>query len=430
MEGNPFINEQSGLPNYQLLLDRLNMSMAYSKRYHLPMAVCYLRIQPPKKNSEYSTFEIMQKCIKRMKASIRDIDTIANINGNDFIILLADINEINCHEILNGLISTINNHYSNEIDVTVNIGVCIFPIGAVLQEELLTLAKTQLFEAIEKGANQYSIYTGKLDSNAYRKVLIERDLPSAIKNNQLHLKYQPQLYLKEFEIKGVEALVRWNHPILGEVSPDEFIPVAEITGFISSIFFWSLEEICKNIHRFDGNMKVSINITIPELQQKNFKNVMLSYLEKYGVLPQYITLEITENHKISDVDRLSDIIKDLKSHNFTIALDDFGNGYFSFLDLIKLPVDIIKFDRQFVTSEGMVAPEQLNRSVKNLVEMAHHLSYKVVIEGIENSTQFKKWKNFNCDIIQGYYISKPKSQEDLIEEIKLIPENIKRNLHK
>jgi diguanylate cyclase (GGDEF)-like protein len=428
MEVNPFINELTGLPNYHLLLDRLNMSIAYSRRYQLSMAVCYLRIKQPKKISEYSSYEITQKFIKRMNNSMRDIDTMAKVNLTDYVILLTDINESTCQEIVKRLISTISNTYADEINLSVNIGVCIYPTSSDLQDELLALAKTQLFEAIEKGENEYSIYTGKLDAKAYRKVLIERDLLYAIRNSQLYLNYQPQIFLKELKIKGVEALVRWKHPLLGEILPIEFIPLAESTGFISKIFFWSLEEILKDIHRFQGDVKVSINISVKELLEENFKNRFLSYTEKYGIKPALITLEITENHKINDIDLLSDIIIDLKSHGVTIALDDFGSGYFSFLDFIKLPVDIIKLDKQFVLSESH-SDDPLNQSIKNIVEMAHHLSCKVVIEGIETRDQYLKWKELNCDIIQGYYISKPLSLERLTKDSKLILDKIEQDMN-
>ncbi|NHC40771.1 EAL domain-containing protein [Bacillus sp. MM2020_1] len=273
-----------------------------------------------------------------------------------------------------------------------------------------------MYVAQELGENRFSFYKGNLNQTAYRKVIIENDLPYALKKGELYVHYQPQYFLKERAIIGAEALIRWNHPSLGEVSPGEFINYAEEAGMLNGLFFWVFEQVCQKMASMKGrSLKYSINLSVNQLLLDSLILDISNILKRYSISAAQITLEITENIEIYTVKKVNEKLHFLKEMGFTIALDDFGNGYFSFSDFIKLPIDFIKLDRDFVFSllknnkhKGVITP---------IIQMAHNLDLQVIIEGIEDHTQFAEWVKLDCDLIQGYFISEPISFEELTELI-------------
>ncbi|ETI68592.1 putative bifunctional diguanylate cyclase/phosphodiesterase [Neobacillus vireti] len=422
------MDNEPELPKVELLNDRLNLTLAFSKRYKMSTAVCYLRLHFPPELSQTNDEEIeialANNILARLKRSIRNIDTVIKINRTDFAFLIVDITEHDCKLICERIISSISDTYTidfRHFSISSNIGICMFPYGAEGPEELQLIAKAQMYVAEARGENQFSLYIGELDQTASRKVLIENDFPYALKKGQLHVQFQPQYNLEKKAIDGAEALIRWNHPSLGEVSPAEFISYAEEAGMSNQLFFWVFEEVCRHIASEKTRiMKYSINLSVNQLLLDSFLQDVTEILNLYSVSAKQLTLEITENIEIYSVKTVNDKLNVLKEAGFTIALDDFGNGYFSFSDFIKLPIDYIKLDRDFVFSlwknkkhKGVVLP---------IINMAHNLGLQVIIEGIEDQTQFVEWDQLGCDIIQGYFISKPISFEAMMASIAGIEE--------
>ncbi|MDQ1144252.1 EAL domain-containing protein (putative c-di-GMP-specific phosphodiesterase class I)/GGDEF domain-containing protein [Bacillus sp. SORGH_AS 510] len=409
--------------NFELLQERLSLTLAFSKRYQMSAAVCYLRFHLPLELTQQKDDEIEQalagKILARLKRTIRDIDTVVKINQSDFVILIADITEHDCEIICTRILRSISDTYTvdyHHFSINGNMGICMYPYGAEGPDELQSIAKTAMYDAEELGDNQYVFYRGELSQAAYRKVLIENDLPYALKKEQLYVHYQPQYYLKKRTIEGVEALIRWNHPSLGPISPGEFIQYADEAGVSHNLFFWMFEEVCNQIHsETERNLKYSINLSVNQLLLPYFLPEITKLIQRYSVPASRITLEITENIEVYTVKKVNDTLRSLKELGFSLALDDFGNGYFSFADFIKLPIDFIKLDRNFVSS--LLKNKQHEGVVSPIIQMTHNLGLQVIIEGIEDPIQFSVWANLECDIIQGYFISKPLSDMELTDTI-------------
>ncbi|WP_338704915.1 GGDEF domain-containing phosphodiesterase [Priestia aryabhattai] len=416
-------DKQTNLSEFALLNDRLNLTLSFSKRYQMSTAICYLRIILPKEltNNEESQIEtfIINTVFTRLKGSIRDVDTVIKINRTDFLISIIDINEEDCSLICERIISYISHIYtigSNHFTISSNVGICMFPYGSEQLQELQTISKIQMYEALNVGINQFSIYKGTFDDTAYRKVLIENELPYAIKKGQLYVKYQPQFHLNKEKVTGCESLIRWNHPRLGEVPPIEFLPHLETIGILNNIFFFVFEEVCKNIaNEPDLDIKYSINLSVNQLLLKNLIPNLRKAIKKHSVSATNISLEVTEDIQIYTIKEVKEKLHSLKKIGFTIALDDFGNGYFSFSDFIELPLDFVKLDRDFVLS--LVKNKKYEGIVSPIIAMIHNLGLEVIVEGIENHNQFLNWLKLDCDIIQGYFISKPKLFSELLNSI-------------
>ncbi|WP_040203173.1 putative bifunctional diguanylate cyclase/phosphodiesterase [Neobacillus jeddahensis] len=409
--------------NIERLNERLKLTLAFSKRLQLSTAVCYLRFHIPlellhQKDVEIETI-LMSKMITRLNRSIRDIDTIIRVNRTDFILVIADITEDDCRVICERIIQACSERYTvdfHHVSITSNIGICMYPYGAEEPHTLKETAKVQMMEAEKSGENCFSFFNGELNEAAYRKMLIENDLPYALKKGQLYVQYQPQYHLGQRRIIGVEALIRWHHPDLGEISPAEFINYAEETGIGNSLFYWVFETVCQQIASEQNvPLKYSINLSVNQLLLDSLLLRISNLLSQYAVSASQLTLEITENIEVYTVKDVNERLYSLKEMGFTIALDDFGNGYFSISDFLKLPIDYLKLDRNFVFSllknknhVGVISP---------IIQMAHNLNVQVIIEGIEDAQQYREWKNLNCDIIQGYFISRPLSSVVLTASI-------------
>ncbi|MBT2658770.1 phosphodiesterase [Bacillus sp. ISL-18] len=405
------------------LKERLKMSLAFCQRYNMSAAVCYLRIHiPPElltsKNHEVESV-LLRKMVARLKNSIRELDTVIKVNGSDFAIFLVDITVHDCKVICERIIRVVSEKYTvdvHQISVGSNMGICMYPYGSEEADELMSFAKVQMYEAERGGENTFSFYNGELDPTAYRQMLIENDLPYALKKGQLSVQYQPQYSLVDKKITGVEALIRWNHPSLGMITPGEFIDHTELAGLVNGLFYWVFEECCKNIASgTDQQVRYSINLSVNQLLLDNFLLETSTILSRYSVPASQITLEITENIEIYTVKSVNETLFALKEMGFTIALDDFGNGYFSFSDFLKLPIDYIKLDRNFVSS--LLKNKKHIGVISPIITMAHNLGLQVIIEGIEVEAQFFEWAGLGCDLIQGFFISRPIPFEELTHSI-------------
>lgn len=418
-----FSHEQEEKISNVLLRERLNLTLAFCKRYRMSSAFCYLRLHYPQDISRNKTdrrIETLANVIEtRLRGSIRDIDTVIRIDKSDFIIVLTDITEVECNQLCKRIIKSITDTYIidfNHFSIGCNMGICMFPYGSEKMEELLSIAKLQAYEAETIGINQYSIFKDKISESAYRKMIIENDLPYAIKKDQMYIVFQPQLSIKNRKINGVESLIRWKHPSLGEVYPNEFIDFATKVGVMNDIFFWVFEEICKNIAKAGkSEIKYSINLSVYQLLLDFFEQRITSILQKYSVSANRITLEITEDIEVYSLNQVKQKLQSLKDKCFSIALDDFGNGYFSFISFIHLPIDVIKLDKEFVTS--LLTDKKHRPVISSIITMAHHLGLDVVVEGVEDYNQFSDWLDLECDTIQGYFISKPISHSQLLASV-------------
>ncbi|WP_338470898.1 GGDEF domain-containing phosphodiesterase [Niallia sp. XMNu-256] len=427
------LDHETGLPSEELIVDRLQMNMAFCRRFHMSTAICYVRtFLPPEINVDEEAdlvTRLKKMMVERFNKCIREIDSAGMINENDFLLLLMDVSEKECREIIKRIYRSLSGPYTlkqRSIYISLNMGICMFPYDGDTIADLKLLARTEMIRARQLGDNQYCFYEGNLNDKAYRQVLIESDLSYVVRDQQLYVVYQPQLQLNEQKIFGVEALIRWNHPKLGEIRPDEFIPIAESMGKSNEIFYWILKEVCQHIKLIDAHydlpIKFSINLSITQLLIPDFVSSICDICEKNGVDKDRLIFEITENSRLYREEKLKATLISLRKLGFMIALDDFGNGYFSFADLIHLPLDVIKFDKKFVTS--LIENNKLKPVISPIIDMAHNLNLQVVVEGIETSNQYQDWKQLNGDIIQGYFLSQPVQHTQLLQTLEKIQQEI------
>lgn len=309
-----------------------------------------------------------------------------------------------------------------EVYVTASIGISIFPQDGKDIEKLINKADKAMYFAKHNGRNQYAFYFDDLKKDSKRIIVLEAELRKAIQNKDFFIHYQPKIGLAKQDIIGVEALVRWNNVKLGFVSPAEFIPIAEDTGLIIPLSEVILEKVCLDIleSRSQGKihiLPVSINIASVHFQQDDFIERINSILMQYNCSPHLLELELTERTVMKDSDDIVNKLVKLKAMGFKISIDDFGTGYSSLSYLNRFPLNYLKIDKSFIQQITNLQDKQA--IVETIILMAHRLHIKVVAEGVETIGQVKLLQQMGCDIIQGYYYSKPLAAKELMDFIEL-----------
>lgn len=309
-----------------------------------------------------------------------------------------------------------------EVYVTASIGISIFPQDGKDIEKLINKADKAMYFAKQNGRNQYAFYFDDLKKDSKRIIVLEAELRKAIQNKDFFIHYQPKIGLAKQDIIGVEALVRWNNVKLGFVSPAEFIPIAEDTGLIIPLSEVILEKVCLDIleSRSQGKLHilpVSINIASVHFQQDDFIERINSILMQYNCSPHLLELELTERTVMKDSDDIVNKLVKLKAMGFKISIDDFGTGYSSLSYLNRFPLNYLKIDKSFIQQITNLQDKQA--IVETIILMAHRLHIKVVAEGVETIGQVKLLQQMGCDIIQGYYYSKPLVVKELMDFIEL-----------
>ena len=308
----------------------------------------------------------------------------------------------------------------NEISITGSIGISIFPDESHNENTLISDAEKAMSEGKAKGRNYIQLYNNELDEKITRRLKLKNDLKRCIKRNQLFLLYQPQIELRSGKVVGVEALLRWSHPTYGLVPPNEFIAMAEETGFITEIGEWVIREACIQAKKWQDNgespFKVAVNLSSIQLKQSNISQVIKDIIEDVGVAPGVLELELTESSMMQDVDSCILIFNELKQLGIKIAIDDFGTGYSSLSYLRKIPINKLKIDRSFIIDVGVDFESSV--ITKTIIDMAQNLGFKVIAEGAETHNQIEYLRDSGCDEIQGYYYSKPLTPEELEDFIK------------
>ncbi|MFZ0577552.1 MAG: EAL domain-containing protein [Psychrobacillus psychrotolerans] len=309
-----------------------------------------------------------------------------------------------------------------EVYVTASIGISIFPQDGKDIEKLINKADKAMYFAKHNGRNQYAFYFDDLKKDSKRIIVLEAELRKAIQNKDFFIHYQPKIGLAKQDIIGVEALVRWNNVKLGFVSPAEFIPIAEDTGLIIPLSEVILEKVCLDIleSRSQGKihiLPVSINVASVHFQQDDFIERINSILMQYNCSPHLLELELTERTVMKDSDDIVNKLVKLKAMGFKISIDDFGTGYSSLSYLNRFPLNYLKIDKSFIQQITNLQDKQA--IVETIILMAHRLHIKVVAEGVETIGQVKLLQQMGCDIIQGYYYSKPLAAKELMDFIEL-----------
>ena len=418
----------TGLPNRKLLSDRLEQAMQRARRDHTQIAILLIDLDRFKAINDSlgqsSGDNILKLLGGRFQHCIRETDTLVRFGGDEFVVIMSDIpTSNNMVNIVNPLAKSLLNAVilpfkigGHEINITASLGIALFPSDSRNAGDLLKYAESAMYHAKSMGKGGYLYYSKDIDATTLSQLVLENDLRHAFQKDELELYYQPQFELQTNTIVCAEVLVRWNHPKLGLLTPDKFLPLALNTGLMVPLGNWIVSKTIEQIHnRIQNNIpliRVAINISAHHFNTGNLvEKIRQAMLEKQ-ISSEILELEITEDTVMSDLDKTFNILQELKQLGIKLAIDDFGTGYSSLSYLTRFPIDYLKIDQSFV--KELPHSNSVSSIVAATIAMAHSLNLKVIAEGVENKQQLEFLRNKNCDIVQGFLLSKPLPQDKLV----------------
>ena len=405
----------TGLPNRALLLDRLDMAMRQSRRHHSQVAVLMIDLDHFKQINDTLGHQFGDKLLlhvsEHLKNSIRDIDTVARLGGDEFVIVLT---EVESRERLAPAIAKITEAIStpvtiegHELLVTPSIGGCFYPQDGTDTSSLLKHADAAMYHAKAAGRSNIQWFTAAMQQETVDRLELGSALRRAVDNQELTLHYQPEIDLRTGRMVGMEALARWKHPERGYIAPSRFISVAEETGQIIPLGEWVLHTACREavrIQRHTGQpLVLAVNVSPRQFQQPDWLQVVQAALQRSGLAPQHLELEITESMLMRNPEESAALLQRLRALGVTMVIDDFGTGYSSLSYLTRFPIDKIKIDHSFVRDLASDATDAA--IIKAIIAMARSLNIRVIAEGVENQAQQTFLRERGCDEAQGFYYS-------------------------
>lgn len=412
-------DELTGKPNRRLFLDRLQQETKKARRNNTKIALLLIDLDNFKYVNDTLGHDqgdgLLIEVANRIASCIRETDTLARIGGDEFTIILSDINRLSVVDnIMQNILSKLSLPFQLGLEkcfVTASIGISVFPDDGKEIEELFKNADLAMYQAKAQGRNRSNYFTAALHDKAKNRVRLINDLHSALKNSELYLVYQPIVALNSGHLKKAEALIRWQHPTLGLITPDIFIPLAEDTGLIMDIGNWIFEQVAHEVKRLTDagyyNFQISLNMSTIQFRDStnNVISQWVQQLQTINLPANSIVIEITESLMLEATSNVCDKISQLKHAGIEIALDDFGTGYSSLSYLKKLDVDYLKIDKTFVADLTENSGDKA--LCEAMIVMAHKLGLKVIAEGIESKDQLRLLQLAGCDYGQGYFFSKP-----------------------
>ena len=426
-------DDLTGLPNRRLLLERLGQEISRSLRHDHIGAVLFLDLDHFKTINDSLGHRVGDKLLQavaaRLQSRARAEDTVARLGGDEFIVLLSEIADdaaiaaSDTQQVADQLIELFRAPFSiggHELHLSASIGMALFPMGQANPEELLQQADVAMYSAKENGRENSRLFLPVMQAAVDQRLRIERGLRQAIGNDQLELYYQPQV-TTDGRITGAEALVRWNHPEQGLVSPGEFIGVAEETGLIYQLGDWILRRACSELAQL-GEVKavhISVNISPKQFRESGFVERVKLILAETGAPPHLLTLEITESLFIDNIGQTVERMRLLKAMGISFAIDDFGTGHSSLAYLKRLPLDTLKIDQSFVRD---ISTDPNDATiVETIIVMARHLGLAVIAEGVETEEAFEFLQTRGCRQFQGYLFGRPGPFHTLCRQLESPP---------
>ncbi len=405
----------TNLPNRNVFMDRLTQAIAFAKRSNGRCAVCFIDLDRFKWINDSFGHEVGDELLKtlagRMSSCVRETDTIARIGGDEFVLLLQDAADSSedariIQRVLARVVEPIN-LAGRDLVVTCSVGYSAFPTDGRSADDLLRFADAAMYLAKQEGRNNLQTYSPELGHRLSEKVHIESELRHAIEREQLSLHYQPQVELKTGRIVGLEALLRWKHPELGNISPARFIPIAEETGLVEPLGEWVIQQACQQHRTWQEAglppISIAVNVSAKQFRRRGLETQLANILQSMRMSPQYLELELTESVSMDDPEKNIALMYKLKELGVQLAIDDFGTAYSNMHYLKRFPIDKLKLDGSFV-KEITSDPRSL-AITDAIISMAHRLGLKVIAEMVETPGQVALLEGRDCDQVQGHYFS-------------------------
>jgi diguanylate cyclase (GGDEF)-like protein/PAS domain S-box-containing protein len=407
----------TGLPNRMLLQDRLSQAIILASRHAKKVAILFLDLDGFKHINDSLGHAIGDKLLQSIAAClvdcVRGSDTVSRQGGDEFVVLLSEVAQaedaaITARRMLQSVAEahSIDQH---DLHVTTSIGVGVYPDDGLDAETLIKNADTAMYQAKENGRQSYQFFKPAMNVRAVERQSIEESLRRAVERDEFALHYQPKVNLKTGDITGAEALIRWTHPVRGNVPPASFIPVAEDCGLILPIGHWVLREACKQARAWvDAGLPLAtmaVNISAMEFRDENFLDSVFNTLAESGLDPHALELELTESVLMKRAESAASVLQALRAKGVQVAVDDFGTGYSSLSYLRKFPIDALKIDQSFVRQISKTPDD--TAIVTAIISMGRSLKLRIVAEGVETAEELAFLQAHKCDEAQGYYFGRP-----------------------
>ncbi len=415
-------DELTDLPNLTFLHDKIDTTIAHSKKTGKPFALFLIGLNRFKEINTtlghfYGDF-IIQQVALRLQNSIRSCDSLSRFGGDKFAVLLPDTDHKHAIAISNKITEGMRKPFTvegNLIPIEVASGITLYPDHSDQTDQLLQYADIAMYDA-QKNNVDYAIFDAKQHRKPVKKLVLVSELREAIKNGEMTLFFQPQISVINGKLSGAEALVRWQHPSKGLVLPDEFVDVIDQTGLSKTMIKWVLDKALQHQQEWQDlglDINMSVNLSINNLHDYDFPNDAKKLLNKWQANPSRLTLEITEDGLMVDPGRVTKVVAALKDIGVNLSIDDFGTGYSSLAYLRKFPAREIKIDKSFVFD--MLVNEDSAVIVKSTIDMAHNIGRMVVAEGVENLDTQILLKRLGCDFLQGFFFSKALPADEFLK---------------
>jgi len=417
----------TGLPNRVLLQDRIAQAVAKAEREEGRFAVLFMDLDGFKHVNDAYGHQTGDALLVQMAARIRSMmrahDTLSRLGGDEFVMVLDDALPEDAAAFAERLLVAARLPFvmdGIEARVSCSVGIALFPEDARDERALMASADAAMYHAKENGRNGYAFFAPSMTISASEQLRLLNDLRGATANGELVLHYQPKFISPDRPVVGAEALLRWQHPVRGLVGPDAFIPVAEKSGLILPIGEWVLDETCRQIRQWRdqglGIWNVAVNLSPVQFNSAQLVRTVQQALDRHGVDPDQLTLEITESTAMQDADASLEILRDFTRMGVRISIDDFGTGYSSLLYLKRLPASEIKIDRAFV--RDLESDPEDATIVASIIALGHSLNLKVVAEGVETAGQQAYLSHLGCDYLQGFLLGRPVPADRFMAQVR------------
>jgi diguanylate cyclase (GGDEF)-like protein len=424
----------TGLPNRVLMDDRISQSIVLAERHGQSFAVILLDLDRFKLVNDSlghrAGDELLKEVAKRLKGVVRDVDTVARLGGDEFVLIVAPGPDPEAaQQVARRVIEVLQEPVriaGVKIHTSPSIGIAFYPDDGSSIETLLANADAAMYFAKQRGRNNFQCFVSGMNTATQEKVRLETDMRIGIEQKQFELHYQPKVNTATGVMHGAEALLRWRHPVHGNIPPAKFIPIAEECGLIGTIGAWVVREACRQARAWQVQglppLRVAVNLSPSQFRQGNIVEMIRDALDDAGLEARFLEVELTESAVMTDPEESIAILEKLSTMGVLVSVDDFGTGYSSMSYLRRFPIDKLKIDRGFI-SEVMSRPEDAS-IVRAIISLAHSLKLKVVAEGVESPDQLEFLKTLGCDQYQGYHYSPalPPSQFEALVRAQRQPE--------